>query len=273
MRASVLIFVAVVLYISPAYAEICSIDITTSPPGANVYLSGAHIGITPMEYMIGSPGLFKVRVEKEGHIPWEKYVEVPQDLTLELKISLTPVGASESPKPIELKEEPKEGAVDKERSGYGQSLIAVVFIIMLAFLAVKAGLEVDKLAIGDLNKKFGWTWVLLTLIVGVFITIKAADEAWLRSMTRAYFRSGHAHMGLLAFLNLLYGLYIDNVPLAENVKRLGSILAVVGAIFTPLGIFAGALLKEPLLIGAGKGLGGAALIVAVAILAYGQLKK
>lgn len=35
-----------------------------------------------------------------------------------------------------------------------------------------------------------------------------------------------------------------------------------------LGIFAGALL-----IGAGKGLGGVALIAAVAILAYGQLKK
>lgn len=47
----------------------------------------------------------------------------------------------------------------------------------------------------------------------------------------------HVHSALLAFLNIFYGLSIDSVPLSDRTKRLGSVLAVAGAILVTIGFY------------------------------------
>lgn len=83
----------------------------------------------------------------------------------------------------------------------------------------------------------------------------------------------HVHSGLLAILNIVYGFSIDGVNLSDKTKRLGSILAVVGAILVTLAFYF-------LLVGSlrafsvpFRAIGGISLGVAVVIIAVGQLKK
>jgi len=130
------------------------------------------------------------------------------------------------------------------------------------------------MAIGDLNKKFGWIWLLIGPLMGLYImsqfsSLGAAYTEALRTPNRLL----HAHGALLAFLNIFYGLSIDSVLLSDKTKRLGSILAVAGAILVTLGFYflqVASLrdLNYPFRI-----LGGAGLIVAIVILAFGEFKK
>ncbi len=83
----------------------------------------------------------------------------------------------------------------------------------------------------------------------------------------------HVHSALLAILNIVYGLSIDSVNLSDKTKRLGSYLAVAGAIlvtfaFYFLQVSSLRSLAVPLRI-----LGGISLVMAVLIIAFGQLKK
>ncbi len=83
----------------------------------------------------------------------------------------------------------------------------------------------------------------------------------------------HAHGALLAFLNIVYGLSIDNVALSDKSKKLGSILAVVGAVLVTLGFY---FLQVMPLNAFGfpfRVVGGISLVVAIVIIAFGQLKK
>lgn len=95
---------------------ICGVNVTTIPPGARVYISGEYIGDAPLVKIIGSPGLFKVRVEKDEYIPWEEYVNVPLNVIMPLEVTLTPVKPPEMEplKRMETKEvESKERITDK----------------------------------------------------------------------------------------------------------------------------------------------------------------
>lgn len=130
------------------------------------------------------------------------------------------------------------------------------------------------MTIGDLNKKFGWIWLLIGPLMGLYIisqfsSLGAAYTEALRTQNRLL----HVHGALLAFLNIFYGLSIDSVLLSDKTKRLGSILAVAGAILVTLGFYFLQVaplrdINQPFRI-----LGGISLIAAIVIMAAGQFKK
>ncbi|MCE8427968.1 MAG: hypothetical protein J5U19_06230 [Candidatus Methanoperedens sp.] len=149
------------------------------------------------------------------------------------------------------------------------------------------------MVIGDLNKKFGWVWLLIGPLMGLYITSRMTGMgAAYNAVTREVMIAGqnvtlymgepgirvvnrllHVHSGLLAILNIVYGLCIDNVNLSDKTKRLGSILAVVGAILVTLSFFF--LQVNPLrtLAVPFRALGGISLVVAIVIITVGQLRK
>jgi hypothetical protein len=113
------------------------------------------------------------------------------------------------------------------------------------------------MAIGDLNKKFGWVWLLIGPLMGLYITSRMTSlGAAYNAATREVMIAGqnvtlymgepgirianrllHVHSGLLAILNIVYGLSIDSVNLSDKTKRLGSVLAVAGAILVTLAFY------------------------------------
>lgn len=149
------------------------------------------------------------------------------------------------------------------------------------------------MGIGNLNRKFGWLWLLIAPIMGLIITAlfnsrgseysSAMDNVTIagenlelymgHSFPRIVNRLVHVHAGLLAFLNIFYGMNIDSVPLNDKTRKLGSILAVVGTVFVTVAfyLFQFASLSAialPLRI-----LGGIGLVVAILILVVGEFKR
>ncbi len=114
---------------------------------------------------------------------------------------------------------------------------------------------------GDLNKTFGWTWLLIllpiSLLLGMNMNVSALNVAN---------RPFHVHSGLLAFLNILYGLGIDAVPISDKTKRIGSVLAILGTILVTIAFYS--FQVESLLF-----FGTPLILVAIGIMVYGQLKK
>ena len=127
---------------------------------------------------------------------------------------------------------------------------------------------------GDWNKKFGWVWLLIGPLMGLYImgqfsSLGAAYTEALRTPNRLL----HAHGALLAFLNIFYGLSIDSVPLSDKTRKLGSVLAIVGAVLVTAGFYVLQVtplrdLSFPLRV-----LGGAGVVVSILIMAFGQFKK
>jgi hypothetical protein len=127
---------------------------------------------------------------------------------------------------------------------------------------------------GDLNKKFGWLWIIFAPLVGIYITLQFQNvEGYSQGFARTGNRLFHAHSGILAIVNIIYGYGIDETALAENSKKLGGYLAVVGAILVSIS-FMGSLVP---ILGAvsfpSRVLGFISLFVAILILAVGQLKR
>lgn len=147
------------------------------------------------------------------------------------------------------------------------------------------------MSIGSLNKKFGWIWLLIAPLMGLFISSQFARIGYASitnevtiagetitlymgdSIPRLSNRLLHAHGGLLAILNIVYGLSIDDVPLKDKTKRLGSILAVSGAVFVT---FSFLFIQVPYLSSIGlplRVLGGISIVTAILILVIGEFKK
>lgn len=123
------------------------------------------------------------------------------------------------------------------------------------------------MAIGEKNVKFGWIWLGLFIILGGYLLMRVADPAW-GGMQRMVWRAAHVHGNLLGIVNILYGLAIDKVKIADGLKQTGSWLAIVGTI-----LFVGSLFLMPFYsqLAMVELIGGAAVILAVLIMAYGQL--
>ena len=149
------------------------------------------------------------------------------------------------------------------------------------------------MAIGDLNKKFGWLWLLIGPLMGLYITSQfnslgaayaaATKEVMIAGQNLTLYmgetgirganRLLHVHSALLAFLNIVYGLSIDSVLLSDKTKRLGSILAVAGAVLVTLGFYFLQVASLRELSFPFRVLGGTGVVVAIVILAFGQFKK
>jgi uncharacterized membrane protein (DUF2068 family) len=130
--------------------------------------------------------------------------------------------------------------------------------------------------VGDLNKKVGWLLLLLFMLGGFafgqrsWVARMAQDVLWLQSQERKSFFMVHSHGIGLAILNILYGLYIDEVSLSNRMKKIGSYLAVAGAIFMPLTILAWGQAMGPY---RATVFGAVLEVIAVFILVYGLFQK
>jgi hypothetical protein len=149
------------------------------------------------------------------------------------------------------------------------------------------------MAIGDLNKKFGWIWLLIGPLMGLYITSRmtslgaaytvATKQVMIGGQNvtlymgepgiRVANRLLHVHSALLAILNIVYGFSIDSVNLSDKTKRLGSVLAVVGAILVTFAFYSLQLVSLRFLAVPLRVLGGISLFVAIVIIAIGQFKK
>jgi|SRR3990167_3012668 len=120
---------------------------------------------------------------------------------------------------------------------------------------------------GKKNLQFGWTWLLLFIILGFYLLLRVADPDW-GGLQRAFWRTAHIHGNLLSFLNIFYGLIIDKTGLSGWLKESGSWLAIIGVI-----LFTGSLFLSPFVpnLRPVELVGGIAVIISVAIMAYGQV--
>ena len=128
------------------------------------------------------------------------------------------------------------------------------------------------MADGRLNRVFGWTWLIVWLLFGAYLELKLGDPVWSReahAFPREVWRAAHAHGNLLSILNILYGHFLASAALGDGARRLGSGLMVLGALLFPLGLV-GVAFAQPFI--NLTPLGGACVVVAAGIMAYGQWK-
>jgi len=131
--------------------------------------------------------------------------------------------------------------------------------------------------VGLRNRKFGWLWLGLFLIVGLIIEVMlvineeySANYAGIEGtigFTRELLRSAHAHGNLLAIINILLALYIDKTAVSDALKNLASWLAIFSAVVMPIGMFGLAFGFTPA--GAANVFGALAMITAVLIMGFG----
>ena len=74
--------------------------IQTEPPGANVYVDGKSLGISPYEAKELLPGIHRVRIDKEGYEAWEKEVMVEGGKKAEIRPQLVKVALLKPREPL-----------------------------------------------------------------------------------------------------------------------------------------------------------------------------
>lgn len=112
-------------------------------------------------------------------------------------------------------------------------------------------MEID---VGRKNLAFGWTWLILAMVYGLFMQIKMRDPNWAGnpfelmnwvnhaavaaySYPRGTWRMGHSHWGILAIVNILYGMLIDRIGMSRLAKQAGSVLCIAGTALFSAGLF------------------------------------
>jgi serine/threonine-protein kinase len=64
------------LPVAPTQATTGGLSVTTSPPGAHVYVGDREIGVTPIERYKLPPGKHRLRLELDGYRPEEREIEI-----------------------------------------------------------------------------------------------------------------------------------------------------------------------------------------------------
>lgn len=139
------------------------------------------------------------------------------------------------------------------------------------------------MTIGDINKKFGWLWLLMAPVMGMVITssFRGGGYAYILdggagvadTFQRFGNRTFHVHVGIFAFLNILYGTSIDETKLGEGTKKLGAYLAVLGAILVSLSFF-GSIMPSVSAIGfQSRVIGFISLLAAIVIVLVGKFTE
>ena len=87
---------------------------------------------------------------------------------------------------------------------------------------------------GKKNLVFGFIYLIFTLSLGILISVKfKLDPSFAEkpfAFPRVIMRAAHAHGNLESVLNIIVGLLIDNLKLADGMKKAISILIIFGAI-------------------------------------------
>ncbi len=131
---------------------------------------------------------------------------------------------------------------------------------------------------GQLNIVFGWVWMVLGIISGSIIGMwafagplpaprKHKDYA---DLSRRLVRLAHIAMFALPMISILYGMFIDQAILSDDLKHCGSICMIICMIGIPTFLILASFkiafkYFEVIPVGAG--------MVALFIMAYGQYLK
>ena len=86
------------------------------------------------------------------------------------------------------------------------------------------------------NLIVGMACVIVFMCLGAFLEMNHLTK-WVGGMTRGMWSLAHAHGTLFGVLNIIIGLLIINLKLDGKAMRIGSILAIVGVLVFPLGLF------------------------------------
>jgi hypothetical protein len=73
---------------APSFA---SVQIVSSPGGANVYVNGAYVGITPLSSQKVNPGTYTVEIRMDGYSPYTTTGQVIAGQNIQLSAALSPV--------------------------------------------------------------------------------------------------------------------------------------------------------------------------------------
>jgi serine/threonine-protein kinase len=76
------------------------LSVSSTPPGAQVFLDGKPAGMTPLEKLRARPGKRTVRLVKEGFQPWENTVTLKAGVAESMSASLAPREPVPAPPPV-----------------------------------------------------------------------------------------------------------------------------------------------------------------------------
>lgn len=124
---------------------------------------------------------------------------------------------------------------------------------------------------GRKNIVFGFCYLVIILILGMFLAFKLKDTAWAKEpfgFPRVVMRAAHAHGNLESVLNILVGLLVDRISVGDGLKKTISILMIIGAV-----MHSGMLLLTPALPALSNltAVGAITLVIAIALMAYGAI--
>lgn len=76
------------------------------------------------------------------------------------------------------------------------------------------------------------------LVLGAYLKSQiGSSEEWMKSMQHGLWKAAHVHGTIFGILNILLGILIATFSLDGGLVKAASILALVGLIFMPFGLF------------------------------------
>jgi hypothetical protein len=91
--------------------------------------------------------------------------------------------------------------------------------------------------IGKINIAFGWCWLFVGIVMAMLMGMYAFNADWLggyTSLPRRFLRLSHISFMALSLANVIYGLSLESANLTDKLKKIGSYLMIVAAVFMPL---------------------------------------
>lgn len=87
---------------------------------------------------------------------------------------------------------------------------------------------------GKKNVVFGFTYLIFTLLLGIFLSYKLrSDQPFAKepfAFPRVIMRAAHAHGNLESIINIIIGLIVDRLRVTDTLKKTISLLAIFGAV-------------------------------------------
>ncbi len=124
---------------------------------------------------------------------------------------------------------------------------------------------------GRKNIIFGFCYIIITLLMGLFLAFKLGDSTWAKepfAFPRVVMRAAHAHGNLESVLNIIIGLVVDRLSIGNGLKKGISLLMIFGAV-----MHSGMLLLMPLIPPLAKlsVVGALAIIITMILMAYSTI--
>lgn len=121
------------------------------------------------------------------------------------------------------------------------------------------------------NVVVGAIVIFLFLLLGIVLQMKMhAGEQWKQSMMHHLWKTAHLHGLGFGILNVLYGLVVGRFQLKGKATTTGGVLAIIGGIIFPIGLFLGGIMPAFLKL---LSIGAFSMLLAWAIITFVLIKK